>query len=244
MDPNYGRAYRELFEKHWWWRAREDVIVQTLQRYRPQQGWPDILDVGCGDGLFFDRLGEFGDRVEGVEPGADLVTRANGHAGQIHLTTFDRGFQPGKRYGLILMLDVLEHIEAPDEALGRVVELLAPGGLFIATVPAFQALWTRHDDVNHHFVRYTKPSLRHAVQRAGLRVLQMEYFFHWTFPAKLLVRLAQRVLPVRDPVERVPPPLINNSLLALSRAERYALRGKLPLGSSLIAVCRSAKDAR
>ena len=67
MDPKYGERYRELYEKHWWWRARTELIVDALHRLRPPQGWKDILDIGCGDGLFFDRLSSFG-QVEGVEP--------------------------------------------------------------------------------------------------------------------------------------------------------------------------------
>src|SRR2546426_4518668 len=60
--------YTTLFRsrRHWWWRARERLILDVLRRLRPGAGWSAILDVGCGDGLFFERLAEFGP-VEGVE---------------------------------------------------------------------------------------------------------------------------------------------------------------------------------
>ena len=61
MDPEYGLAYRELYRRHWWWRAREELIVRTLRSLRPPAaGRGTTLDVGCGDGLLFDRLAEFG----------------------------------------------------------------------------------------------------------------------------------------------------------------------------------------
>ena len=63
MDDGYGARYRELFERHWWWRARERVILRALEEHRPPKGWRTVLDVGCGDGLFFDRLSE----LDGVE---------------------------------------------------------------------------------------------------------------------------------------------------------------------------------
>src|SRR4051794_13023473 len=47
LDPKYAEQYRELYEKHWWWRARAELIIETLQRLRPS-GWKYILDVGCG----------------------------------------------------------------------------------------------------------------------------------------------------------------------------------------------------
>jgi 2-polyprenyl-3-methyl-5-hydroxy-6-metoxy-1,4-benzoquinol methylase len=106
VDPKYGERYRELYQKHWWWRARTELIVDTLHRLQPAPGWKNILDVGCGDGLFFDRLSEFGE-VEGVEPVTELVSPDNPYRRRIHVCPFDENFQPGKQYSLILMLDVL-----------------------------------------------------------------------------------------------------------------------------------------
>ena len=60
MDLDYGKQYRLLFERHWWWRAREVVILDELHRLKPDGSWGNILDVGCGDGLFFPRLAENG----------------------------------------------------------------------------------------------------------------------------------------------------------------------------------------
>ena len=67
MEPEYASQYRKLYEEHWWWRARERFVLGELQRNRPDGGFGSILDIGCGDGLFFAPLSEFGE-VEGVEP--------------------------------------------------------------------------------------------------------------------------------------------------------------------------------
>ena len=74
MDTQYALNYRELYENHWWWRAREHLILAALRRLRPQGNWGSILDVGCGEGLFFDRLRKFGE-VEGIETNPSLVRR-------------------------------------------------------------------------------------------------------------------------------------------------------------------------
>ena len=60
MDAEYALNYRELYENHWWWRARERFILATIEGLRPQGNWGSILDVGCGEGVFFDRLSKFG----------------------------------------------------------------------------------------------------------------------------------------------------------------------------------------
>jgi SAM-dependent methyltransferase len=239
VDADYGAQYRDLFQRHWWWRARERVILATLERHRPRAGWGNVLDVGCGDGLFFDALAGLDGvtLVEGVEPAAALVSPDGPHRGRIHVAPFDDTFNVGRRYSLILMLDVLEHLEAPAKALRHAVSLLEPDGVFVATVPAFMSLWTRHDDLNHHYTRYDNASMDALTREAGLRVIESRYFFHWTAGAKLLTRLKERLVPGAPSAPAVPPAPVNGALYALSRAEELMLGSfPVPFGSSLLVV--------
>src|SRR5687768_17025438 len=149
MDPEYARKYRELYQRHWWWRAREGAILRELRQRQPPGGWRRILDVGCGDGLLFDQLSQFGS-VEGIEPDLGLLDPKGRWRGSIHAIPFDQDFRPAHRYDVILMLDVVEHLAEPTRALAHARSLLEPGGVIIITVPAFQWLWTQHDDYNQH----------------------------------------------------------------------------------------------
>jgi 2-polyprenyl-3-methyl-5-hydroxy-6-metoxy-1,4-benzoquinol methylase len=218
MDPGYARAYRELYERHWWWRARERLILHELERLRPGGGWGRILDVGCGDGLFFDRLARIGEPA-GVEPDAGLVTPDGRWRDRITVAPFDERFLPPHRYGLILFLDVLEHMDAPGAALGHAASLLAPGGVVLATVPAFRALWTSHDVLNEHRTRYRRGELVALLAAAGLRVLDARYFFHWLVPGKLAVRLREAVFGGAPRPPGLPPAAINRALERLSTLE-------------------------
>ena len=174
MQEPYARIYRTLYTYHWWWRAREEFVVGSLRRCRIRPGG-SVLDVGCGDGLFFDRLGEFG-TVEGVEPDGQLVTEEGRRRGQIHPCPFDESFRPGKTYSLIVMLDVLEHLPDPVGAVRHALSLLERGGTLFVTVPAFPVLWTAHDDHNCHYVRFTKESLVRVTQSACAKVIWCRYF--------------------------------------------------------------------
>jgi len=239
MRADYGERYRELYQRHWWWRAREAAILDVLRAQQPPQGWKRILDVGCGDGLFFDRLAQFGE-VEGIEPAAELVSSTSPHRSRIHIAPFDENFRPGRQYSLILMLDVLEHLADPCPALRHALALLEPQGRVIITVPAFRLLWTNHDDLNQHFTRYSKRSFRRLARQAGLHIETEKYFFQWPFPVKLATRFAERLLRLQPKPPKIPAPWINGLFYRLSRLE-YKLLNPLPVpfGSSLLVVGRN-----
>jgi 2-polyprenyl-3-methyl-5-hydroxy-6-metoxy-1,4-benzoquinol methylase len=237
MDPEYRKHYRDLFERHWWWRARSEFICGALERLRLDVNRTTILDVGCGDGLFFERLSRFGE-VEGIEI-QDALQPGSKWENQIHSCAFDETFQPSKKYSLILMLDVLEHLSEPVAALRNVRRLLAADGFFLATVPAFNAAWTNHDDLNEHITRYTKHSIRDELESAGLHIVEQHYFCHWVFLAKLLERGYEALRPRQPKVPDIPPRWINESLYRLSLIEQKTL-GKIamPFGSSLLVLAQ------
>lgn len=236
MDPLYAREYRELYETHWWWRAREDLVLSTLAGLRPGGRWGAILDVGCGDGLFFEKLSKLGD-VEGIEMDPTGLDRSGRWVDRIRVSPFDESFQPGKQYDLILMLDVLEHFPDPESRLRRAIGLLAPGATLLITVPAFRALWTSHDVLNHHFTRYTRRGLTELVRQAGGEVRRARYFYQWMVPLKLAAHVREALVPAAPEVPRVPPAWLNAALYRLSRLEQRLLGSvPVPFGSSLLVV--------
>jgi SAM-dependent methyltransferase len=238
VDPRYSERYRELYEKHWWWRARADLIVETLRRLTPPQGFSRILDVGCGDGLFFPPLREFGE-VEGVEPDPDLISPTNPNRSRIYNCPFDERFQPGKPYSLVLMLDVLEHLQDATSALRHAASLLESDGMLLLTVPAFMTFWTQHDALNMHYTRYTKSRLRKVSAEAGLQLVEERYIYHWTCLPKIALRLYEWLVRPQPKPAQVPSPWINRALYWASRVEQKTLSQlSMPVGSSLLAVAK------
>jgi len=237
VDPQYGAYYRRLYETHWWWRMRERWVLQAIRRTNLRAGALNILDIGCGDALFFDQLATLGN-VEGLEPDRELVSENNPHRQQITCGPFDESFQPGKRYELILMLDVLEHLQDPQSALTRVASLLEDHGNLILTVPAYKLAWTNHDHINHHFTRYTKATLFPLIRQSGLQVLESAYWFHWTFPVKLAQRVFEKTVHARPSNPSIPGPRLNKILMRFCSFEHAVLTPlRLPFGTSLFVRC-------
>ena len=216
---------------------RERWVLQVLRQNCPATGWGSILDVGCGDGLLFDRLMEFGD-VEGIETSREIVDLANPHFKKIHIGPFDDSFRPGKQYSLILLLDVLEHIPDPGAALRRCESLLKPGGSLVVTVPAFNVAWTNHDVLNHHMTRYRRATLLPLLQKAGFKIEDSAYWFQWTFPVKLAQRFTEKLFRLRPASPKIPLPAVNRALCSLCSLEHSILRPlHLPFGTTLFVRC-------
>lgn len=243
MDDSYGVAYARLYRTHWWWRAREHFLTRLLARYVPVGSAGDVLDFGCGDGLFFDVLERFG-APYGIEPHGEWLDPGGRWRPRISTDALQPDPSQTGRFGLVVALDVLEHLEHPERAVAELARRTRPGGIWVVTVPAFQSLWTAHDDLNQHVRRYRRRELVSLLSGAGLEVVDAQYFFGWPAVAKVGVRVKERLLGAHPTPPRVPPAAINALCYGLSRAEQM-LGSVLPLpfGSSVVAVARLSRGA-
>jgi 2-polyprenyl-3-methyl-5-hydroxy-6-metoxy-1,4-benzoquinol methylase len=236
MNQDYGSEYAELYARHWWWRAREAILlghIRALDLPRPA----DILDVGCGDAVFFPALSQFG-RVQGIEIDRSLVHPDNPHRSVIHHAPLGEAEYAGWRFDLITALDVVEHIEDDAAAIENLVAMLRPGGYLVLTVPAFMLLWDVHDERNHHFRRYRRGQLHKLLAPHGT-LCELRYLFPSLFFLKAAFRLANGASGGRMKQHVIPPRPINWAMQTLCTAEHAALGWmRMPFGTSVLAVLR------
>jgi SAM-dependent methyltransferase len=228
----------ELADRHWWYRARRDILADLIERRIELPQDARILEIGCGTGHNLEMLARFG-RVDGIEiDGAAraLASRRLGHKVMDSPLPELPGIED-KAYDLVAILDVLEHVEPDREALASIVRKLRPGGRVLITVPAFAWMWSGHDEVNHHKRRYTKGTLARVVADAGLELDMMSWFNSLLFPVAVAARLASRLSGKRDSGDQMPTAPVNALFETLFGLERYAL-GRLPFppGVSLVAI--------
>jgi SAM-dependent methyltransferase len=229
----------EYADRHWWYRARRDILAQLIETKIPLPKDARLLEIGCGTGPNLDMLARFG-RLDAVE--IDGAARAIAGA-RLGRPVFDaplphlHGVEDGA-YDLVCLLDVLEHVEADREALVSIARKLRPGGRILIAVPAHPWMWSGHDRVNHHKRRYTRRTLRAVIQAAGLKLHLMTYFNSLLFPLAVTSRLAGRLFHKDDDsADTPPPPFLNRTFETLFRLERYAI-GRLPFppGLSIVAI--------
>ncbi|MFW6058934.1 MAG: class I SAM-dependent methyltransferase, partial [Phycisphaeraceae bacterium] len=92
MQQHYAQQYRDLWRRHWWWRSRRRFVLSRVQHIAQRAPIRRIFDIGCGDGLMFDDLKQFGEPW-GLEPDAGLLSDDGPHRDRIEVGALDDGFQ-------------------------------------------------------------------------------------------------------------------------------------------------------
>ncbi len=202
-----------------------------------------MLDAGCGSGRTLEELVDYGDAagIELDEDAAELA-RTRGIA-DVRVGRLEQLPWPTATFDLITCLDVIEHIDDDRVALSELLRVCKPGGFMLVTVPAYQALWSRHDEANHHYRRYSRGSLRGAATGAGWAIVRTSSFNSVLLVPAAAIRLGQRQFGTHNGYTNdlnLGPGWLNDVLEQPMRLEAGWLRhGRtLPAGLSLLAVLR------
>ncbi|MFD0696833.1 methyltransferase domain-containing protein [Paenibacillus sp. GCM10027628] len=242
MEQTIYLKMDRLEHEHWWFVSRRSII-ETVLRSQVKSIGPDfqILDAGCGTGGNLDFLSSLGPNVTGLEMEPDAAEIARSKSGKaVYIGSLpDQIPFADESFDLIVLLDVLEHIEDDMGALAALTAKLKPGGNLLITVPAFSFLWSSHDESHHHKRRYRLNELIRKMSHCNLHPKYASYFNTWLFPVIALVRILQNKLRSTRKTDdlSLPSRFLNQLLMSVMSSERHILKhGKMPFGVSIIAI--------
>ena len=237
----------DVDEHHWWYRGRRRIIRAELDRL-PLPPAAQVLDAGCGSGRTLEELTDYG-HVSGIELSPDAAeTARNRGAFEVRIGRLEELPWDAATFDLTTCLDVIEHTPDDRVTLRELRRVTKPGGWLLVTVPAYQALWSQHDEANHHYRRYGRVMLRAAGVQSGWRVERMTSFNSLLLAPAAAVRLARRRMRPTNgdykPELQLPPAWLNGVLeRPLQMEAGWLARGRtLPAGLSLLAVMRNPHE--
>jgi SAM-dependent methyltransferase len=236
MDLKEESILGNAIDNHWYYKNKASAVVYYLRGVHYQK----IMDVGAGSG-FFTRY---------------LLAHTNAESGlcvdisypdERDVLVAEKPIRYRKSCGeedvdLVLLMDVLEHVDDDVGLLQEYVAKVPSGTYFLITVPAFQFLWSRHDIFLEHRRRYTLGYLDKVTLEAGLKLEYGSYYFGAIFPIAAGIRLGEKLLgsPSLEPESglKIHTPFINYILSTLCRIERPIMRWNRLVGLSVFCLCR------
>lgn len=198
MEPDVYDVEADVLEAHWWFRGRRRLFAREI-RLAKISPWARTLDIGTGTGSNLLALRDLDFRhVYGLEPNLRAITacRQRGFANLVCGDALTIPF-PSETFGLVLLTDVIEHLEDDRAGLLEAWRVLRVGGRLLLTVPTFMSLWGVQDELSHHRRRYRLPQLLNLVQGVPLAVERAFYFNYLLFAPIWLARQAVRRLGIR-----------------------------------------------
>ena len=142
IDPlpsgdDYDKMYAKTYHNEFYFKEVTPDYSNwriLLEKYRDKK---KIVDYGCGDGSFLKYFASAGYECTGVEYDPELVTRLQKDHPGIVFYTVEEFWQkdPGKKFDMIFMGDVLEHIATPSDFLKNLMQKIETNGLIAAQGP-------------------------------------------------------------------------------------------------------------
>ena len=186
LNEAYGESYYTSLETkfnpviEWWTRFSASRRAQKLLKLQGSENKNlSILDIGCGRGVLLNGFRDLGHRVLGIErAGSGFESLPD-----IETQSLQELITAGKKFDIIVLWHVLEHLPEPLRTLQEVGQLLNDNGSLFVEVPNFGGLQSRlfganwfHLDVPRHLYHFTPTSLATMVTMAGFSIVRRGTF--------------------------------------------------------------------
>lgn len=230
METIEYHKMHELEHTNWWYVSRTNLIHGLLTKYSPH--FESILDVGCGTGTILESFP--GKRRVGIETNPTAIKYASSKG----LVTHPDVQSVEGTFDVVLLMDVLEHVPDDVSFLKNVLKKVSAGGIAIITVPAFQWLWSAHDEQVHHVRRYSYGTLADLITNANATNMYTSYWNASFFLPSLVKKKFLSSKEQSDLSEVAEP--INGILTTLLKLEnKFSMRIPIPIGTSVYSVIKN-----
>lgn len=182
FDVGKSRGYEQGYEKFGELQRNSlQKILRNINCLMP--GAKSLLDIGCAYGVFMSFAQQFGLKVEGIELSKSASDYAiKNYSLSVHHGTLNTYIQMNSevRFDVITMLDVLEHLSNPRNAIQIASNLLVPGGILVVKVPNISSLRAKIEGERwrqikppEHIQYFSKRSIEYLLAKHNLQIMKI-----------------------------------------------------------------------
>ncbi len=187
----YSQVEDPLYEDEAEGRAKNFTkILSRLEKICPQKG--PLFDVGAATGILIHLARDRGWEADGIELSAWAVKFAQEKYGlNIKQGSFEEALLPTNHYTVVTMIDIIEHMSSPLEAIHRAFDIIKPGGILCLVTPDIKSLAARIAGAKWwhfrpgHLGYFTDKSLQKLLDLTGFMIIKKKKYA-WTFSAHYL----------------------------------------------------------
>lgn len=234
--------YQNMYDNedtHFFYVANHTIFVHLLSKLLNKKRKYEILDAGCGTGLFAQKLRKFG-RVSGIDyhPEAVRLSKKRG----VKAVRGDISHLPykAKSFDVVTCIDVICHQSIKNDVtfLQELKRVLKPGGTLLLRVCAHPHLMSEHDKYVMTRERYTKDHLEEVFKKAGFKINRITFMNSLLYLPALLKAYKERLLPSeKHSVIGDTANWVNRSATNVLASERFILeRTDVPIGNGLLVI--------
>jgi|TARA_B100002003_G_scaffold240145_1_gene260361 ubiquinone/menaquinone biosynthesis C-methylase UbiE len=239
MQPQFEKKYHMLEAKHWWFKARRDMVLKLLRTTKKDA---KVIDIGCAGGTTLKFLTKNGfSNTSGI----DLSSKAIKHCksrGIKNVTCQDATKTTFKdnTFDTLVSSDVVQNIPDDSKALKEWHRIAKKGGRLILFTDAYQWLWSKHDESAHALRRYSLSQLKRKVKRAGWTIEKSSYWNMMLLPPIAIVRFLKNLANNKEGDDLdLPPRILNRLITAWMKTENSLLTHlNAPFGVNVMIVAR------
>lgn len=184
--------------------SSHDKIVKWVESNKK------VLDIGCASGYLASFLKEKGCLVDGIDNNIEYIKEAEKYCNAFILDISKEKIKD--KYDVIILGDILEHLEYPEKILSNLKENLNKDGYIIISIPNIVNIYPRlkiffgyfdYEDKGPfdrtHLKFFTQKSLKELIKNTGYKIENLEYTpipIHLKFPnsPKFLLNLIYNLL--------------------------------------------------
>ncbi|MEA3444224.1 MAG: class I SAM-dependent methyltransferase [Bacteroidota bacterium] len=227
--------------EHFWMKWRFGVFKRCFSVFNENNKKVKVFEIGCGNGINMQMMEtELGLTSDGCDLNEKALHIIEGVSGKKYLyNIFDCNTIMLEKYDVVLLFDVLEHIDDDLKFLRATAKHLKPGGLLIINVPAHRLLYSVYDKQIGHVKRYGTKDMDELILKAGLKIESSQFWGLLLVPVLILRKLILLVFRKRVIATgfKLPNQFVNKFFLALMWLEQK-LYPKPFVGTSLFYVAK------